>query len=209
MRNRRLLLQMSAGFGCASSLLLAALLTCGIVWPALRPTPTPQVRPFQLRDLFVNLSTISPHCWIYEGPLPFTYEENAGAEEALFAWFRCLPSGRGAYAIYRFQNAQTAARRYHKLGWFYNADRVTPYEVPEWMHYQSSVADRFQFACADFYGGYPRVYSRRCASIAQYEEYIVSFSFSISPPESMSNYASFLEGVLQAIDIHMKDYLSR
>ncbi len=206
MRNRRLLLQMSVGFGCTSSLLLAAILTCGIVWPALRPTPTPKVRPFQLRDLFVNLSTIFPHCWIYEGPLPLTYEENAGAEEALFAWFRCLPSGKGVYAIYRFQNTQTAAKRYRNVmsWWFTNAMRVTSYQVPGWIHYQNFMAQKHRFECAEF-EGYTMVWEE-CTYLGQYEEFIVVFTISA---ENMINYAPFLEGILRVIDGHMGYYLSK
>ncbi len=208
MRNHRLLLQIGAGLGCLASLLLAAILACGIAWPALRPTPTPKVRPFGLRELFVDLPTVSPDCWIYEGPRPLTYEENAGAEEALFAWFQCGSSGGGMYAIYRFQNSQAAARRYRNMPmWFTNAMRVTPYKFPNWMRYQSLIAQKFRFACAEFQG-YTTIWGE-CAYLGQYEQFIVGFTIGISPPESIADYASFLEGVLRAIDDRMKDYLSR
>jgi len=174
------------------------------------PTSTPKVRDFALRELFIDFSALSPDCRIYKGPIPLSYEENAGAEEALFAWFRCYDSsGGGLYAIYRFRDSQTAAKKYHNLpGWFYNADRITPYEVPDWMQYQSSVADQSRFACADFYGGYPEVHSRRCVVIGQYEEYVSAISFSISPPESMAGYTMLLEQILRAIDERMALYLT-
>lgn len=196
-------------------LLLLAVVNCSMVplvpWFTPMPTSTPKVRDFALRELFIDFSALSPDCRIHEGPIPLSYEENAGAEEALFAWFRCNdPPGSGMYAIYRFRDSQTAAKRYHRNlpGWFYNADRVTPYEVPDWVQYQSPAADQFRFACADFYGGYPKVHSRRCVAIGQYEEYISVFSIGISPPESMIDHTMLLEEILQAIDERIAFYLT-
>jgi len=146
-----------------------------------KPTPTPKVRDFSLSDLFIELSAISSQCWVYKGPIPLSYEENMGAEEALFAWFRCYyppdPDG-GMYAIYRFRDSQSAARRYRRdfLGWFPRAHCITPYVTPDWMEYQSPVADQFRFACADA-KGYTGVLTTECAAIGQYEEYISAFSF--------------------------------
>ena len=206
-------------FSILLGVLLLATVNCSMVpqvpWPIPAPTPTPKVRDFALRELFIDLTTLSPDCRIYEGPMPLSYEENAGAEEALFAWFHCYhppePPDGGMYAIYRFRDSQTAAKRYRNLAagwWFYNADRVTPYEVPDWMQYRSPVANQFRFACADFYGGYPKVRSERCVAVGQYEEYVAAFSISISPPESMGDHAMLLEQILQAIDERMAHFLA-
>lgn len=196
--------------------LLLAIMNCGVVpllpWFTPEPTATPKVRGFTLRELFVDLSALSPDCWIYEGPKPLSYEENAGAEEALFAWFHCYhppaPPDSGRYAIYRFRDSQAAVRGYRRAQreWFYNAFRITPYITPDWMEYQSTVAGQTRFACADFQD-YTEPPYRRCVAVGQYEEYISAFSFSVSPPERMADYTGFLEQMLEAIDKRMAHYL--
>ena len=206
-----------AYFGVALALLVAG--NCALLPVILRsiptPTPTPKVRDFWLSDLFVELSALSPQCWVYKGPIPLSYEENKGAEEALFAWFECYhppdPPGGGMYAIYRFRDSQSAARRYRRdfLGWFPRANLITPYVTPDWMEYQSPVADQFRFACADFCGGYPEVHGKVCTSIGQYEEYISAFTFGISPPEKIADYTEFLEQMLRAVDNRMAHYLGK
>lgn len=185
-----------------------------IPWLVSVSTPTPKVRDFALRELFIDPTTLSPDCQIYEGPIPLTYEENAGAEEALFAWFHCYhfpdsPSG-GMYAIYRFRDGQAAVRGYRRVQreWFYNAFRITPYITPDWMEYRSMVAGQTRFACADFQD-YTEPPYRRCVAVGQYyEEYISAFSFSVSPPERMTDYTGFLEQMPQAIDERMAHYLA-
>lgn len=197
-------------------LLFLATVNCAVpqmLWLVPVSTPIPKVRDFALWELFIDPTTLSPDCQIYEGPMPLTYEENAGAEEALFAWFHCYhfpdPPAGGMYAIYRFPNGQAAAKRYRRdlLGWFPRANRITPHVTPGWAQYQSS-ADQFHFACADF-RGYTGLLSRECSAIGQYEEYISAFSFSVSPPERMADYTGFLVQMLQAIDERMADFLGK
>jgi len=204
-------------FSILLGVLLLATVNCSMVpqvpWPIPAPTPTPKVRDFALRELFIDLTTLSPDCRIYEGPMPLSYEENAGAEEALFAWFHCYhppdPPDGGMYAIYRFRDSQTAAKRYRRdlLGWFPRANRITPYVTPDWMQYQSPVADQFRFACADS-KGYTGLLSRQCVAIGQYEEYVSAFSLDASPPESMAEYTVLLEQILRAIDERMAHFLA-
>jgi len=182
-----------------------------VPWLTPTPTPTPKVRDFELRELLIDISALSSLCHLDGPPKELPYEEKpVNVEEDLYIRFDCNGSlVGGMYAVYRFRDSQAAAERYRNLpGWFYNATRITPYKVPDWVQYQSPVADQFRFACADFHG-YTEVYSRRCVVIGQYEEYISAFSISISPPESMIDHTMLLKQILQAIDermtLHLRD----
>lgn len=190
-------------------LLTLVMVNCAIISPVLRPTPTPKVRDFALRELFIDFSAVAPGCWIYKGPRHLTYEENAGAERALFAWFKCGDqSSGGMYAIYWFRDEQSAAGGYRReisRQWFSKAMRVTPYEVPDWMRYQSLVANESRFACADF-RGYTMSWEK-CVFAAQYEEFVCALAFSVSHG-SIADAAPLLEQIIRAIDERMGSYLS-
>lgn len=194
-------------------LLLLAAANCSIApsvpWFAPVPTATPKARNFALGELFIHLSALSPVCRFEHPPTELACEDNAGAEEAFSARFFCNGmSTIGGYVIYRFRDSQIAVSGYRQVQreWFYNAFRITPYITPDWMEYQSTVADQIRFACADFQD-YTELRYRRCVAVGQYEEYISAFSFSVSPPERMADYAGFVEQMLRAIDERMAHYL--
>ncbi len=196
-------------------LLLLATVSCLVVpqvlWPIPAPTPTPKVRDFALRELFIHLSDLSSDCRFEHPPTELAYEDNVGAEEAFSTRFICdSRSAIGGYAIYRFRNSQAAVSGYRHIQreWFYNAFRITPYMTPDWIGYQNLVADQIRFACADFQD-YTELRYRRCVAVSQYEEYVSAFSFGISPPERMADYTGFLEQMLRAIDEWMADYLGK
>lgn len=196
-------------------LLLLVTMSCSlsplVPWLAPTPTPTPKERGFKIGELLIDTSVLPSHCSLDGPSMELPYEEKpSDVEEDLYILFGCYddPRARGAHTVYRFPDSQAAAKRFRNFPWLSNADRVTSYQVPDWMQCQSSVADQFRFACADFYGGYPKVHSRHCAAIGQYDEYISVFSIGISPPESMPDYSMLLEQILQAIDERMALYLT-
>lgn len=181
-------------------------------WPTATPISTPVIRQFELEELLLDASMFPFQCNLDGLPQEFTYEMRPGdTEEGFYAQFDCLGlEVRVNHAIYRSKDAQTAVNGYDDLlsSWFYNADRITPYEIPDWLQYQSSVADQFQFACADFYGGYPAVHSKRCAAVGRYEEYISALSISMSDFSVLSDPAVSLEQILSTIDEQTMLYLA-
>lgn len=177
-------------------------------WPTSGFTVTPATRDFELEGLLIGASVFPSH-WHLDGPAKEHPDEvkPRNVEKDLYVQFgRSNPPGRATHAVYRFQDSAAAAKGYRQISnmWFYSADLTKPWEAPDWMQYQSSVADQFRFACADFYGGYPKVRSRDCVAIGQYKVYISVFSLSVSPPENMVGHIMLLGQILQAIDKRME-----
>jgi hypothetical protein len=175
-------------------------------------TPMPRPRDFGVDDLLIDVSVFSPD-WHRDGPAKEApYElKPSDVEEDLYIQFSPSDSmARATHAICRFRDTQAAASGYRCFlnSWFYNADRVTTWEAPDWMQYRSTVADQFQFACADFYGGYPKTRSQHCVAVGQYKEYVSAFSIGVSPPEGMTDHSMLLEQVLQTIDERMAFHLT-
>jgi hypothetical protein len=105
--------------------------------------------------------------------------------------------------IERFQNSQEAGNEFvnNKDFLFREIPTVGPYLVPEELPYQSSVADRYYFACTRS-SAYPFPLLG-CMYFAQYGPYIVQFHIGWDL-DSMS--ANDLEKILNAIDENMKPY---
>lgn len=89
--------------------------------------------------------------------------------------------------------------------WFAPRQGWRPWSVPAELPYQSSVADRFRFACYGRDGSSVQI----CQAVGQYEEYIVAFDIHMDSehPDCMS--FKDLEGILIAIDERMALYLGK
>jgi len=101
--------------------------------------------------------------------------------------------------IERFRNSQEASNEFvnNRDFLFREIPTVGPYLVPEELPYQSSVADRYYFACTR---PFPLL---GCMYFAQYGPYIIQFHIGWDL-DSMS--ANDLEKILNAIDENMHPY---
>ena len=187
-----------------------ALMACRLVTAT---PPPPEISVGALRDLLIDRSLLPWNWWADAPPRPLPYEEKP-AMVVQDLWIHYSRNGDADtmasinHVVYYCGDPRAAARAYRKLpGWFYNASRVTPYAAPEWLPYESPVADRFRFECAEFqgiaYGDYPAIASMRCVAVGQYGSYITGFDLSVSSPEEMRELAPLLESLLETIDERM------
>jgi len=161
-----------------------------------------------LSELLIDASTFPPD-WQQDGGIQELDYQIIPREAQKGLWIQFVPRDDGAratHAVYLFPDSDVAARAFRRgreLG-LNDADRVTPWESPDWMTYQSSAADQQRVDCASFFGGYPEVSSKYCLFAGQYGRYISTFSISLSPPESVVSYAELVERAVQAIDARME-----
>lgn len=185
---------------------LATLCTVVSVWPKTR------TRPVDMHDLMVDVSVFPQGWYVFFGPATIPERARRGERGSLYIVF--YPEGfesgiDGAYhEVYRYRNETDAAIAFYSefLGNEFPNLReamITSWAVPEEWSYESSTADRFKFACAEF-EILDRL-SRSCKAVAQYDEYISVFRTHVSP-EYMT--LEDLERVLRAIDERMALYLA-
>jgi hypothetical protein len=188
-----------------SGLLLLGMVSCSL--SRALPTPTPPAVP--IHDCLVDVSVFpqgwsadfSPHQYDLPGRvLPGRAQEGVSIQ--------LRSKGFGALAhhdVLRYQNKQRAADEYHRQqpGVFFSAGRLTPWEAPEALSYESPIADQFRLACADIEvaGRF-----RLCTAQGQYDEHLSTFSTWVSP--DYMTYAN-LERVLKAIDERMAHCVGR
>lgn len=186
-------------------LILTALL---LIVMGCRPQPSPatsEVLDPELERLLVDVS-LFPSKWYVDIP-PFPYYWLEGAETSAAIQLRLQGSNALAtHRLFRYRDAAKAMAEYHRQmpGEFYSADRLTPWEPPEALPYQSSVADQFRFGCAII--GRSQSDPDRfttCKAMAQYGKYLSIFATWISP-DGMQ--LEDLERILKAIDERMASY---
>ena len=164
--------------------------------------PTPQ-RSFTTMSLLIGLSDM-PRGWkVGYGPgrgRSYISPKEDGSEIGFYVSdARILPGRDTAYqGAYRYRSAKAAKGVYE--------DMVLPGQVgetPAGWSYQSPIADQSYFACYDYEGREPYPI---CKWSARYEEYVVVFSSWLIP-----GYMSLedMEGVVQAIDARMAEYLGK
>lgn len=194
-----------------SGLLSLVTISCSLVSPSVRFTPSPTVtlreRDFGLEESLIDES-IPPSGWsVSRQPHPIQVEW--GQEDSRGIEFQLTSGYRMGHEVYQYRNEQAAAGRYQRYspGVFGSAERLTPWEVPEGLTYRSKVADQFRFACADF-RDYPDIRFRHCAAMGQYEELVSVFYVSVLPDE-MDDYMTLsdLERILKTVDERIAHYL--
>jgi len=175
-----------AGMGCVMSAL----------WP---PPPTPEV---PTETFLIDLSAFPPGWWV-DIP-PYRGDERIGQADDRWIQFRCEKLFGGPLAlhqVYWFARERDAAIEYklQQKAVFFSAERLTPWERPAELPYESPVADRFRFACAQI-EDFPSGSFTLCTAIGQYGPYLSIFSIHVTP-----GCLTFedLGRILQAIDRRM------
>jgi hypothetical protein len=187
-------------------LLLLAAVSCSPDSFPQRFVSTVTPLPFQLDQLLLDVS-VFPAGWRVSGP-PSPALEGRGQVDDLSIEFRCVAgSSHALHDIYRYEDEQAARRRYRRYWDFGSADRITAWKVPSELDYESRVAERFRFACADF-RGYPTERFTVCQAMGQYNEFIAVFSVSFVPdnmPACMT--WSELQRILKTMDERMMQFV--
>ena len=162
--------------------------------------------PFTLDQLLLDES-VFPAGWRASGP-PSSALEGRGQVDDLMIEIRCLAgSSHALHDIYRYEDERAARRRFRRYSDFSSAERITPWETPADLDYESRAAERFRFACADF-RAHPAGQYTVCQAMGQYNEFISIFSISFFR-ENMANCMAWsdLEQILETIDERMAHYL--
>jgi len=105
--------------------------------------------------------------------------------------------GGGIHDVYREWSVRKARDSYRSLAksYFSPRDKLTAWDLPPELTYQSSIADQAQIGCATTISSQ----SQRCQFVAQYGVYVVWFHASMS---EVMTYSDF-EAILQNIDERM------
>lgn len=194
------------GYAAALLIIVALTTSCVVasIWPKTRAGPV------NMSDLMIDVSAFPPDWHPSFEPCPIPVRFHRGERESLYVEFNCgnlEPGLVGArHEVFRYRNeldgfiafySDFAGREFPDLG----EQMITPWTVPEEWSYESSVADRFRFACAEI-----DVLGRhlRCHAVGQYDEFISVFSARVSP-ECLT--LGSVEQVLRAIDERMALYL--
>lgn len=173
-------------------------------------TPTSSIRDFEIDELLIDLSAF-PSGWYVDWSPSYTSDSRDGR----FTQFRTHSEGfeaRAIHTIHRHRDNQAAAYWYDENQPFGDAERLTPWEIPSELPYETKVANQFRFACADFRQN-PDDDSeqfKNCVAIGQYAEYVSIFSISMSP-DYLAEHMSYpdLGHVLEVIDERMAHYLGK
>jgi hypothetical protein len=192
----------------------AALTACG---QAVRPATTRAER-IDMLDLMLDVSPF-PEAWercVGPAQQPPNLRPERHASEFWFVGFCPTRSERfeqgndGAeHDVFRYVDPLEAATAFY--GTFLREDfsnryTTSPWSVPEGWSYQSDTADGFRFACAETETLDLRRHVRKCRAVAQYAEYVSSFTTTLEP-EYMT--LEQLERVLVAIDERMAQQLGK
>jgi hypothetical protein len=162
-----------------------------------------RTQPVDIYDLLVDVSAFPQGWYIESGPShPPQGKYLRGETESLFLQFIGL-EGDAMHIVCRYDNDLQATISFHVDDEFAKREAVvTPWAIPQGWSYESQVADRFKFACAELV-----ILSRfrNCTAVAQYDEYISIFSTHMS-----SEYMTLedLQNILKAIDENMALYLA-
>lgn len=167
-------------------------------------TPTSGSSDFEIDELLIDVSAFPPS-WYVDSPPSYTSDSRNGR----FTQFRTHSEGFEAHAIhavYQYRDNRAAAYWYDENQPFGDAERLTPWRIPNELSYKSKVANQFRFACAEFRRSPDDDLEqfKNCIAIGQYGKYVSLFSISMSSgylAEQMS-YAD-LGLILEAIDEHM------
>jgi hypothetical protein len=164
---------------------------------------TPATLDPELERLLADIS-LFPSEWKVDIP-PFPYYWLKRAEASAMVQFRLHDSyALAQHTLFRYPDATKAGAEYQNQipGEFFSSDRLTPWELPAALPYQSSIANQFRFACAEIKGfrEIPRQRITLCLAMGQYGKYVSIFSTWISP-EGME--LGELEHILKAIDERM------
>ncbi len=195
--------------GCLS--LLAVCLVFLLIYMALMRMPNPRTQRINLDDLLITRADL-PQGWIASGGGPILGRENqAGAEETQSASFRpenlgWLDPHGAVHTVYRYRNPYHAIDAYFlEHRGFYQARRDTSvWTVPLGWSYRSTVADQFEFACAQISDIV--LSETRCIAKARYDEFVSIFSAGLGAPYMTQ---ADLERVLRAIDERMARALGK
>jgi hypothetical protein len=153
-----------------------------------------------IEELLIDIS-VFPKGWITSaaGPRPLASAPlggNKSVDNIALGFY--APGGSAFHEIQRFKNTRQAENEFAKKREqvFRVTEFRTPWEVPDELAYESSVADEFHYACSLGVGAsWPH-----CAYIARYDAYYVLFY-----AHMISGYISYadLENILEAIDERM------
>ncbi len=186
-----------------------ALTTVLLIMVGCQPQPssaTPKALDPELERLLVDIS-LFPAAWYLDIP-PFPWYWLEGAEASAAIQFRLQGSNALAtHRLFRYRETAKATTEYHRQmpKEFYSADRLTPWEPPEALLYQSSVADQFQFGCAVIGRSQSAPdHFTMCKTVGQYGKYLSIFSTWVAP-EGMA--LEDLERILRTIDERMAQHL--
>jgi hypothetical protein len=179
---------------------------------------TTRAERIDMLDLMLDVSPF-PEAWERcVGPIqqPEHVRPERGARESWFVGFCPSRSERfeqgidGAeHDVFRYGDPLEAATVFY--GTFLREDfsnryTTSPWSVPEGWSYESDAADGFRFACAEIESLDLRRRVMTCLTIAQYGEYVSSFSTTLEP-EYMT--LEQLKRVLVAIDERMAQQLGK
>jgi hypothetical protein len=183
---------------CALSLLLLA--GCSPIPGPTGPSPT----PVKLESLLVELSSFPSDWEVYFSVRADPYV----AVDNIYVSFRATDgSDLAHHAVYLYPDESSARQAWWSESRGFSSGRLTPWETPAELPYQSPVADQFRFFCADIDGGpfgVSGVYTL-CLAIARYGRYLSDFSTFLSP-EHMT--WTDIERILQEIDRRMAERLA-
>ncbi len=171
----------------------------------LRGWPKTRTHPVDIYDLMTDVSAFPQEGWdVGVGPAPKP-ERERGEIESIYVefWHESFEQAIGGtwHDVFRYRNELEAGRNFSKHR-FLNRHIITPWAVPQEWSYESPVAHRFKFACAEV-----DVFGRpdwTCQAVAQYDEYTSVFHTRLGPEYMM---LEDVERILVAIDDRMAFYL--
>lgn len=203
-----------SALGCVG-LLLACLLLC-VLFRTLRTVIgvyTARREPVGLYDLVIDASVFPLEWYTCLGPVrpPERARGERLERDMLYAGF-CPEGfdqgiGGAQHAVFEYGDelgAAVAFRWDFSRNEFSNRYTVSPWEAPEQWSYQSSVADRFKFACAEIEPFDLGHVVWKCRAVSQYDEYVSYFSAQLSHMTLED-----LERIVLAIDERMALYLGK
>jgi len=170
------------------------------------PSATPEPLNFELEELLLDTSSLPSGWQVYTQG---SYSDlDRGEDENQYREFVIKTFGSPViHSVYLYRNKDYAAKKYEQYLPFYDAGRISPWESPRELHYQSQTADQFQFACANFqHGSDPSKSYRLCIAVGQYGRVVSQFNANISP--NAMSYTD-LEHIVKAIDKRMIDHLKK
>lgn len=173
------------------------------------PTTTPEPLSFQLEELLLDISALPPNWRVNDRGSDFGYDQGQDEDRYIEFITESFKSPT-IHNLFLYRDKEYAAEKYKQYlpAQFNSAFRLTSWEMPTELNYQSKVADQFQFACANFQNASDdSKHYTRCVAMGQYERVVSAFSTYISP-DAMSSYTD-LENVLKAIDKRMAEHLRK
>jgi hypothetical protein len=184
-------------------LFLLTLIGCVSSSPTVTLSPSPSA--IALTRLLIDTSALPDGWYVSRGPEE--YPEQQGQEDSVYVGFNTKTfESPTLHIVLHYKNSEYASKKYKQYlpAYFNSVGRLTPWELPATLRYQSEIADQSQSACANFQttSDTAKRYTK-CVTMTQYEKYISIFITYIS--EGAMNYAD-LENTLQAIDKRMLIY---